>query len=171
MEEKKLSIKITVNMTDKIMFDFLLHHTYTHLSGLFGAFLGVVGLGLGIHSMMQGDTTMTYVGFLLAMMFLIVNPIQLKNRAKAQVKHSQMFQKPLEYEFTEEGIIVRQDGVEATSTWAEFEKAINTNQSIVLYITRMRALIFPKKSMGEEYEAIIKMIHTHMPPAKVKIKQ
>ena len=105
------------------------------------------------------------------MMFLIVNPINLKNRAKAQVKHSEMFQKPLEYEFTEEGIIVRQDGLEATSAWGEFEKAINTNQSIVLYITRMRALIFPKKSMGEEYEAIVKMIHTHMPPAKVKIKQ
>ena len=47
---------------------------------------------------------------------------------------------------------------------------INTNQSIVLYITRMRALIFPKKSMGEEYEAIVKMIHTHMPPSKVKIR-
>ena len=34
----------------------------------------------------------------------------------------------------------------------------------------VRALIFPKECMGEQYEEVIKMIHTHMPPSKVKIR-
>ena len=31
-----MSVKFEVKMTDKIMYDFLLYHTYTHMSGLLG---------------------------------------------------------------------------------------------------------------------------------------
>lgn len=40
--------------------------------------------------------------------------------------------------------------------------------SVILYVTRMRALIFPRESMEEQYEAAVKMISTHMPPKNVK---
>ena len=35
-----MSVKFEVKMTDKIMYDFLLYHTYTHMSGLLGAMIG-----------------------------------------------------------------------------------------------------------------------------------
>ena len=81
-----------------------------------------------------------------------------------------MFQKPLEYEFTEEGITVRQDEMEATTKWDEIAKAVGTNQSVILYLNRVRAWIFPKECMGEQYVEILKMIHTHIPPKRVKIR-
>ena len=31
-----MSVKFEVKMTDKIMYDFLLYHTYTHMRGLLG---------------------------------------------------------------------------------------------------------------------------------------
>lgn len=40
-----MSVKFEVKMTDKIMYDFLLYHTYTHMSGLLGAMIGVLALG------------------------------------------------------------------------------------------------------------------------------
>ena len=54
--------------------------------------------------------------------------------------------------------------------WEEFDKAVSTQKSVILYITRVRAIIFPKECMGEQYEEVLKMIHTHMPASKVKIR-
>ena len=52
----------------------------------------------------------------------------------------------------------------------DFTKAVSTGKSVLLYIGRIRAIIFPKECMGEQYEEVLKMIHTHMPPKKVKIR-
>ena len=46
-----MSVKMDVQMTPRAMYDFLLYHTYSHLSGLIGAIFGVVVLGLGIRAM------------------------------------------------------------------------------------------------------------------------
>ena len=36
--------------------------------------------------------------------------------------------------------------------------------------TKGHALILPKECMGEQYEEVLKMIHTHIPPKLVKIR-
>ena len=94
----------------------------------------------------------------------------LKGKAKTQVQRTKMFQKPLEYELSEEGVTVRQGELEVTNKWEDFSKAVSTNRAVILYVTRMRALIFPRESMEEQYEAAVKMISTHMPPKNVKIR-
>ena len=96
-----MSVKFTVKMTEKYMYDFMLYHTYTHMSGLFGAILGVVGLAMGIKGLTSGDSTSTMLGLIVAAMFLIVTPASTKARAKTQVTGSPMFQKPLEYELND----------------------------------------------------------------------
>ena len=87
-----------------------------------------------------------------------------------QVKNTPMFQKPLEYELTEEGITVRQGEQELKNSWGDFTKAVSTGKSVLLYMGRVRAMILPKECMGEQYEEVLKIIHTHMPPKKVKIR-
>ena len=39
-----MSVKFTVKMTENYMYDFMLYHTYTHISGLLGAVIGAVAL-------------------------------------------------------------------------------------------------------------------------------
>ena len=116
-----MSVKFEVKMTDKIMYDFLLYHTYTHMSGLLGAMIGVLALGMGINYMLSGDSMAAMPAFILAAL-------------------------------------------------EDFSKAVSTNRAVILYVTRMRALIFPRESMEEQYEAAVKMISTHMPPKNVKIR-
>lgn len=165
-----MSVKFEVKMTDKIMYDFLLYHTYTHMSGLLGAMIGVLALGMGINYMLSGDSMAAMPAFILAVLFLVVTPVSLKGKAKTQVQRTKMFQKPLEYELSEEGVTVRQGELEVTNKWEDFSKAVSTNRAVILYVTRMRALIFPRESMEEQYEAAVKMISTHMPPKNVKIR-
>lgn len=165
-----MSVKFNVKMTEKYMYDFMLYHNYSHISGLFGAIVGVFALGIGINSVTKGDMPTAALCFLVAFMFLVATPGTMKTKAKQQVKNAETFQKPLEYELTEEGVTVRQEEAENTIAWGDFWKAVSTNNSIILYVTRVRALIFPKECMGDQYEEAVKMIHTHMPPAKVKIR-
>ena len=50
------------------------------------------------------------------------------------------------------------------------QKAVSTGKSIIVYTSKTTASIFPKKDLGDKKDAIIKMISTHMPPNKVKIR-
>ncbi len=165
-----MSVKFNVKMTEKYMYDFMLYHNYTHFSGLVGAIVGVLALGMTISNFISGDTQAAGVTLIVALLFLVVTPSTMKQRASMQVKNTPMFQETLEYELNEEGIVVRQGEAQATTSWEECLKAVSTQKSVIVYITRVRALIFPKACMGDQYEEAIKMIHTHMPPAKVKIR-
>ncbi len=165
-----MSVKFEVQMTDKYMYDFMLHHNYTHASGLMSAIAGVLCLAVFLTKISNGDVQSSLLWLMCAILMLIVNPQNMKSRAKMQVKNTPMFQKPLEYEIHEEGITVRQDDQEVKNTWEEFTKAVSTGKSILLYMGRIRAIILPKESMGAQYEEVLKMIHTHMPPKQVKIR-
>lgn len=165
-----MSVKFEVKMTEKIMYDFLLYHNYSHLSGLAGAFLGVVGLWLGIESATAGNVQSAICGFAVAALLLVMPPFRLKKTAKVQVQRTPMFAEAMEYEFHEEGVTVRQGEDELETKWSEFRKAVSTESALILYLTSSRAMLFPKKSMGNRYEAAVKMISTHMPAAKVKIR-
>ena len=165
-----MSIKINVKMTEEYMYDFMLYHNYTPVSGLFSAMVGIVALWVAIQYGMSGNMQYCCIWGMCSVLMLCVNPSTIKSRAKAQVKNSEMFQKPLEYEFADEGLTVRQEDQNVFIKWDEITKAVSTRKSVLLYMGRVRALIFPKECMGEEYEEVIKMIHTHVAPAKVKIR-
>lgn len=165
-----MSVKFKVQMTEKYMYDFMLYHNYTSMSGLMGAVAGVLCLVVFTQNAFNGEAGSSLMWLMCAILFLVISPYSMKNRAKMQVRNTEMFQKPLEYELAEEGVTVRQDDQEMTNVWSDFTKAVSTQKSVLLYLGRVRALIFPKECMGEQYEEVMKMIHTHMPPAKVKIR-
>lgn len=165
-----MSVNFDVKMTEEYMYDFMLYHNYTHASGLISAMVGVLALGVAIQYILDGNMQYFCVWILCAILLLFINPYTMKTRAKSQVRNTEMFQKTLEYELTETGITVRQDEAEATTEWSEVTKAVSTQKSLILYLGRVRALIFPKKCMGDEYEEVMKMIHTHVAPNKVKIR-
>ena len=43
-----MTVKFDVKMTEKAMYDFMLHTTYTSLNGIMGVILGGITLYLGI---------------------------------------------------------------------------------------------------------------------------
>ena len=165
-----MSIKVNVDMKEEYMVEFLLHHTYTHYSGIIGLIVGVLATAMGISTITQGEFQASWPMFLIAVLFLIVTPVTTVNRAKQQVQKSEMFKKTIEYEFSEKGVTARQGKTSAENTWEEFMKVIETRKSVILYVTRLRAIIFPKACMGDKYNEVVKIIRTYMPASKVKIR-
>lgn len=165
-----MSVKFEVKMTKKAMYNFMIHTSYTSFSGIAGVVFGLVMLFFGIQNMTKGDTGTAATFFLFAAVFLVGNPLNMKLRSSEQVAKSPMFQKPITYEMTEEGVRISQEEQSTLNEWKDFQKAVSTGTSIILYVTKVRALIFPREALGEQYPAVVKMISTHMPPSKVKIR-
>ena len=165
-----MSVKFQVQMTDKYMYDFMLYHNYTHASGLTSAIAGVLCFAVFLTKVTDGDMQSSIIWLMCSILMLIINPQNMKSRAKMQVKNTPMYQKPLEYELHDEGITVRQEEAESVITWEEVTKAVSTGKSVLLYLGRVRALIFQKECMSEQYEEVLKIIHTHVSPQKVKIR-
>ena len=49
-------------------------------------------------------------------------------------------------------------------------RVVSTSKSLVIYITRVRAIILPKEAMGDDYPAVVELISKNVPAKKVKIR-
>lgn len=166
-----MAVRFDVKMTAKTMYDFSLHTTYTSFSGIAGAVLGAAGLFRAVSYIADGDMTGAAPYTLLALFFLVGSPLAMWMRSAEQVRRTPMFQQPITYELNEQGVVVSQGEEQVLNEWINFQKAVSTNHSLILYVTKVRAIILPKKDIGEQYQAVLQMISAHMDPRDVKIRQ
>ncbi len=158
-----MEIEFDVKVTAGVLYDYLLYHTYTSLSGMLGTLVGVF--------LIMAFLSTKYVIYLIAGVVLIAYlPGALFLRAMQQVQNTPAFKKPLHYKMTDEGISVSQGENEENQSWDNCVRAVSTGRSIILYTSRTAASIFPKRDLGDKKEALIQIISTHMPPKKVKIR-
>lgn len=166
MERKagqKMELEFDVKVTSGALYDYLLYHTYTSLSGILGTLVGVF--------LLIGFASTKYVIYLIAGTVIIAYlPCSLFLRAKQQALNNPAFRQPLHYKMTDEGISVSQGENVEQQDWDSCFKAVSTGVSIILYTSKATASIFPKSDLGDKKEALIQMVSTHMPPKKVKIR-
>lgn len=162
-QDTAMEMEFDVKVTAGVLYDYLLYHTYTGLSGMIGTLVGAV--------LIMTFLSTNYFIYLIAGVVLIAYlPGALFLRAMRQVQNTPAFKKPLHYKMTEEGISVSQGDTEEKQSWDSCVKAVSTSISIILYTSKTAASIFPKRDLGDKKEALIQMISTHMPPKKVKIR-
>lgn len=158
-----MELEFDVKMTAFGLYDYLLYHTYTGLSGLIGTLVGVF--------LIIGFASTKYPIYLIAGVVIILYlPVNLFLRANQQIQKNEAFKKPFHYKMTDEGVSVSQGESMESISWENCYKAVSTRSSIILYTSKVTASIFPRKDIGEKQEALIEMISTHMEPKKVKIR-
>ncbi len=157
--ELEFDVKITAN----ILYDYMLRHTYYSASGLLGTIAGALML---VYFFSQGGVIFLIAGAVI----LLYLPWTLFIRSRQQMVNTPAFKEPLHYRLTEEGIEVSQGGEVQTQKWEDMFKAVSTQRSLIVYTSKINASIFPKQDLGELTPQVIRMISTHMPPAKVKIR-
>lgn len=158
-----MEVEFDVKITPAALYDYMLFHTYTSPSGLIGAVTGALlvtafFMGAGVLCLIAGGVILVYL------------PWTLFIKSRQQFLANPAFKTPLHYKMTEEGIEVSQNGEVQSQKWEDLFKAVSTPKSLIVYTSRVNASIFPKKDLQDNAAAVIRMISTHMPPKKVKIR-
>lgn len=164
-----MNIKFKVKMTEKIMYNFLLHHAYNSASVLIGNVFGILVAVLGT-TMMGEDSGKGIMYLLLGVAVIIYTPVSLYLSAKRQIKSSEVFKDEITYTISEEGLTSSQNEMTTEAPWESMIKVVSTTKSIIIYTGKNRATILPKEAMKDQYENVVQMISTHVEPSKVKIK-
>ena len=158
-----MELEFDVKVDSKVLYDYMLHHTY-------GSFQGVLGTGVGA-LMLVGFAVTGYVIWLIAGIVLLAYlPWSLFLKSKQQMLSTPAFKKPLHYRMTEDGVEISQGEAKEFQKWEHMTKATSTGKSIILYTSPVNASIFPRADLKDKEVAVIEMISTHLPPNKVKIK-
>ena len=158
-----MELEFDVKVNSKVLYDYMLHHTY-------GSFQGVLGTAAGA-LMLVGFAATGYVIWLIAGVVLLAYlPWSLFLRSKQQMLNTPAFKEPLHYRMTEEGVEISQKDAKEFQKWEHMYKVTSTGKSIILYTSSVNACIFPRTDLKENEVAVIEMISKHMPTNKVKIK-
>ncbi len=156
-------IELDIKIGAGDLYDYMLMHCYSKASGVFGSALGAI---MVIFAM----STKQWIFLIGGIVLLLYLPWTLFIRSRQQALNNPNFKQPLHYVLDENGITISQGEESNSQAWEDMVKAVSTGKSIVVYTSRVNATIFPKSQLGDKKAAVIEMISTHMPPAKVKIK-
>ena len=137
-----MEVEFDVKIDSGILYDYMLHHTYT-------SFAGVVGTTVGALILVAFGMTGHVIYLIAGLVILLYQPGSLLLKAKQQALTNPAFKQPLHYKMTEE---------------------VSTGRSIILYTTRINASIFPRRDLKDSLTKAVEMISTHMPPKKVNIR-
>ncbi len=143
----------------------MLHHTYTSFSGIFGTAVGVLLL---VAYFRDPSIGLLYLG--MGILITGFMPVEMWFRADRQIKKNPTMSESFHYVFSDQGILVRQGELEEQIEWDMCFKAATVAGSIVIYLTPVRAYIFPRQDLGDKRDLFVEMISTHMPSNKVKIR-
>lgn len=155
-------IEFDVKLTTKDLYAFSMRHTYVGPSGVFSL---IISLGSWIVCALRFsslDNTARLALFIIGCLFTIVQPVMLYFKSGAQARRSKDINASIHYCLTEEGILISQGEQEAQVKWSDVRKSIVLAKSAYLYMSPVRAFIFPKEQCGEKYSEICQMIRRQM---------
>lgn len=156
-------IELDVNIQAGDLYDYMLAHTYNGSSGILGTTFGALLIIMALAGQ-------RWILLLPGIVILLYLPWTLFIKSRKQALMNPSFRHPLHYVLDEEGITVSQGDTSQKQVWSELYKATSTGRSIIVYTSKVNATIFPKREMGGQKTEVIRMISTHMPPDKVKIR-
>ena len=164
-------MKIEVTMRAEHIYDLLLFHTYSRLSGFLVNVLGlavIVAGGILLSTDRIGvENALLYVvaGFL----FLSCTPLSLYLKSRKMIA-APCYKERTMYTFFDQGFSTQNVGVENSYSWSQVEKAVSTPKDIVFYVNEGEALILPKESFHDYFMPVMKLIAENLTRDKIYIR-
>lgn len=152
------TIQISIKVTTKDMFFFMLQHTYCSVSGVCGLLFSVVSFAALIWMWGTVDTSYMVILAVCSTLFTVINPLMLYTRSVRQVALSPALKIPITYTFGEYDFTMKQGREEAKAQYHDLYKVKNTRNYIYLYGTRTRANIISKKQLGVQAQMVADMV-------------
>ena len=156
------TIEFDIKLKAKDLFLYTLRHTYFSFSGVFSLLISFVSLILFLVNIKRYEVSTLGVLLLIALLFTVVQPALLYVKCRAQIKKSEDINDVLHYTLTEDLIQIRQEENKVEVHWYDIRKAVYLKSAVYLYMSQVRAFIFPKDACGEQFENVIQMVKTGM---------
>lgn len=151
-----MNLSFDINLTTSELYLFSMRHTYSGISGIFGliiSFGSLVAVGLRYKYL---DKSAIAALIVIGLLFTVVQPVMLYFKARTQVKRNENIKGCLHYVFSEDGITVAQGEQQATVKWYEIRKRVVTKNAMYLYMSPVRAFIFPKSQCADKFDELVR---------------
>ncbi len=147
--------KKSVNMTFQALYSYILNTNYRSLAGIIGVLVSLMGVAVLVFGWNTMATGQKVLFILVALSFLVINPLSLAFKAWQQLKLSPSYKQPLDYTFTDEGITVEQGEAKQDIKWEKICRLMMTGKMIAIYTDRYHAFVIPLSELGEDKGKII----------------
>ncbi|MCR5406703.1 MAG: YcxB family protein [Lachnospiraceae bacterium] len=158
-----MKIEFDVKMTTPVMYDYMMYHT---LTGIQFWMAGVIGILLFV--MFFVDHNPLYI--IAGLAVIVYLPIERYIQAGKQVTLNPVFKETLHYTLDDEMMAIDVLDEHMEAKWDQVVKVRSTKKSLILYTNRVTATIFPKESLGKDYERAVDLIKKGVPQDRVKIR-
>ena len=152
-----MKAEFSVDITVKDLYKFSLNNMYRKVSGVIWILFSIAVVVVAIYTWGDVSLTNSILLILLAALYTVINPVILFFRAKSQVKKNPSFMDTLNYVIDENGITVMQGEDKASVKWIEMWKAVKYGSIVVVYVSNIRAFIFPVRCIGEQYNTLVEL--------------
>lgn len=146
-----MEIRLNVKLTTKDMFDFMMKHTYSTISGYVGLVLSICALLGFFASLTNSQFTMAYRVVLIftGLLFTVIQPLNLYWKSKRQVEKNEAINKTMEFVIDGSKIKVRHGDDSVEYDWNQVYKVNSSKNSIFMYTSRYHSFIMPRDAFGE----------------------
>lgn len=160
--------KFKVQMTKEALFDFMLHHSYSGLTGVFSIVFSIAFIVVGAVMYSNGKISLNWLGALIfigvAMAFS--TPFQLRNDAARQMKNNAIYRDPVSYGVSDRGISVNQNKNKKFFTWNQIIKVRITKRAVGFYYEKQFALVMPREVFDQQ--GLKEIVEANMPAEAIK---
>ncbi len=162
---------VDVKMKANYIYDLLLFHTYSKVSGFIVNLMGLAVIVMGGFSLGAGKISMAQCLLYIAagLCVLAFTPLNLKLQSRKMIK-APKYNDIIHYGFDEQGIEEVIGDKANTYPWSQVKKAIATPKNIAFYVNDESAIIVPKESFGESFMPVMKLIAQNVSRDKIYIR-
>lgn len=157
---KEIDFDVTLQTGE--LFSFTMRHTYFSISGIFSLLISFGCLLACLMTLGSFSRTTSLLLLLIASLFTIIQPLMLYVKCKVQIKRSENINAALHYTVSEDGICVSQDGQEVQVKWYNIRKVVYAKKGMYLYMSPVRAFIFPKGQCVGKYDELCSLVTEQM---------
>ena len=155
-------VEFDIRLTAGELFAFTMHHTYSSASGIAGLVISIGSLVLCAVRFKHFDSTTIMALVITGLLFTVIQPVMLYWKSRVQVKKNESINDNLHYKISEEGIEVSQGEQQAFVKWYEVRKRKITKNAMYIYMSPIRAFIFPESQCKSGFNDAVKLVKDMM---------
>ena len=164
-----MPVKVEIRMNAELMADFMVYHIFTSGAGMMAIVLAALNMGFAVALAIKGRYAYAVLFFLVAVIIVAGFPKMIRAKVVKRMKNSRKLTEPVTYELDDQGIETTTQDDHGKASWGKFKRALLHKKLIILYDPEKRAIILPIDQLGDQHDAVVEMIRTHMPAQAVKI--